>query len=518
MTVIEQTSCISADRTHKRLWLIWWLACLAVSAVHISTLSFDSRINQDEVQIVDFGRATLQSDEPWAMSWNIQEQMPVQITSYLGPVIQELAFRLTAPGDRGIMLSSLLGALLAATFVLCWLVARKVPAGVSLALALAFLVDPAFSITNRDGRVDGWAMAAVLAACWLLRLAETASLKDVKRNWLVFFAGIASAVSVFIWPTTLMLAPLVLLEFVLLLRSRVRCVNLGWLQVSLPLIACFALGGAIAAGILLIPIFINWEMYLEGLKTSAAIQSRASVIQSPIVHLIAVHSPIVALVALSALLIKREFGLLLALAVAVALAWQTMIYPARLVYFLPYLLAMIGGAAQILWHKQPVGIGKAVLTRLLAMMLVWNASIVLVIRPFVSFQQRSASDSGELITELDRVIGEGQHRVLVGEWAPYFAGRALGWKIFREGSPVDIVSYEEFLLTMDYIIVAKKPLYPTLSDRLQSEKFEFLEQIDFKFQEGKLMDWGVAKLPIPEKGYKSILVYRPVAHSEVHRK
>jgi len=488
---------------------LWWLLSLAICAIQFWTFSFDARINQDEVQIVDFGRATLQPDVPWALSWNIQQQIPVLLTSYLGPVLQELAFRLSAPSDTGVMLSSLFGALFAATFLLGWLKARRVPALISLCLALAFLLDPAFSATYRNGRVDGWAIAFVLAACWLLRQAEVNPLSESNGKLLLFLAGLASAMSVFIWPSALLMFPLLTLELFLTMKSAGGADWRKWISIRTPSAAHFALGGMLAAAVLLLPVFANWGLYLEGIQTIGRIQQRAAVIQPSILGLILVHDPIIVIVAVLSLAIRREPGVLVAFAVAVIIAWQTMIYPARLVYFLPYLLVIIGGAAEFAWRGGSFALSKPLLIRLLILLLMWNSVMVVGIRPFISYHQQPARKPAELISKLERVVGKGQHRVLVGEWAPYFAGRALGWQIFREGSPIDANRYEQFLLTLDFILVAETPLYPLLANLLRSENFELVQKIEFEKHSATRLNLPGFELHIPESGYQTILVYRP---------
>lgn len=492
----------------NKTWRVWWLLSLIVCGVHLAILNIDSRINQDEVQIVDLGRATLQPDIPWAVSWDIQQQFPVLPFSYLGPVIQEIAFQASFPSDAGVRVSSLLGALLAATCALGWLLARGTPANVALILALAFLVDPVFSITYRDGRVDGWALACCLVTCWLIRLAIRPDLAKKLQTRIVFFAGVTAATSVFIWPSSLMLAPLMTLEFLLLLHSQTQRelrnpVAIEWLTIR-----SVVYGGALATTMWAIPIVLDWEMYLSGLKTTFAIQTWAAIFQPSLIDLIAVHDPIIVLVAIISLMLKRDWGLILAFGMSAILASQTMLYPARLLYFLPYLLAIIGGAASVSWQVKKAGLGKSVLTRALVLLLVWNTTLVLIIRPIILWYQQPVSGPKEIINALEHTVGAGDYRVLLAEPESYFAGRALGWQMLNAMNPVSVEVYEQFLMTMDFVIVAESPLYQTLLDRLQRSDFELIDRVTFEKSQARTIDFEFLKVAIPQKGYKTILIYR----------
>lgn len=493
------------------VWRLWWLLSLIACGVHLAMLSTDSRINQDEVQIVDLGRSVLQPDKAWAVSWDIQLQAPVLPVSYLGPVIQEIAFRASFPNDVGIRISSLLGGLLAATCALGWLLARGTPAAAALVLALAFLLDPAFSITYRDGRVDGWAMACCLATCWLLRYAMCSDSVSKVQMHTIYFAGATAATSLFIWPSSLMLTPLIALEFLLLLHSRthwnlINLHTLGW-----PVIKLMVYGGISAAAVWSIPIILNWEIYLAGLRTTFALQTWASIFQSSLFDLIAAHDPIIVLVAIISLVFKRDWGLLLAFGAAAAMASQTMLYPARLIYFLPYLLAIIGGAAAVSWQASNLRLGKAVLTRALVLLLAWNSVLVLIIRPVILWHQHPVADPDEIISALEQTVGTGDYRVLLAEWQPYFAGRALGWQMLNGVNPVSVEVYEQFLMTMDFVIVAENPLYQSLSDWMrEDDNFKLIDRLAFAESKTRVLDFKIFTLTVPSRGYKTILVYRKV--------
>ena len=151
----------------------WFVLCMIVCCIHLMTLELDPLTYQDEVQIVDYGRVILNPSTDWALTWYVQGDHPVIPFSYLGKLIQEAAFNLTATSGLGPRYLAMFGGVLAATCALGWLIVRNTPPIFALVLGFAFLIDPIFSDIYRGGRIDGWAIAASLGACWLLRLAAS---------------------------------------------------------------------------------------------------------------------------------------------------------------------------------------------------------------------------------------------------------------------------------------------------------------------------------------------------------
>jgi hypothetical protein len=109
---------------------------------------------------------------------------------------------------------------------------------------------------------------------------------------------------------------------------------------------------------------------------------------------------------------------------------------------------------------------------LLALLLAWNATMVLVLRPLSAWSQRAADPQAVLLENLRAAIGPGAHRVLLEDWSSYYAARQLGWRSYRAGSPVTAERYAEFIATMEYVVVLQRPLYDTTRRLTRAAGFE----------------------------------------------
>jgi hypothetical protein len=445
----------------RRAWLAWWLLCAAIVALHALTGSLYRLAEQDEIQIVDLGRSVLDPGTDWALNWNVPAGTTLLPFSWLGAMLQELAYQAGAPGSWGPRLAALGWALLAASVAFGWLRARGTPLWPAFVLAVAFLLDPMNAETWGAARIDGAAFAACLSCCWLLRHAADRLPGDNRINWMLFSAGDLLAVAPFLWPTAVLLFPLALLEFHHFVRTAARQRAGGYLRAGFSAGWPFLAGGAGAALLLLAPVLWQAPAYRASITAMAAVQAHAAVIQIPIHQLFLANSPIIALAAGVSLLWRREPGLLLALGAAVLLAYQTMVYPARVIYLLPYGLAMVAGACQVLATGRAGWLSRRAMNYLLALLLAWNGTVVLVLRPRSDWPRRAADPQAVLLENLRAAIGPGAHRVLLEDWSSYYAARQLGWRSYRAGSPVSAQRYAEFIATMDYVVVLQRPLYDT---------------------------------------------------------
>jgi hypothetical protein len=506
---VEASALRNQVKLTTRIWQIWLVICLAACLVQSITLTHDPRIQQDEVQIVDMGRSVLDPSTDWGITWNVKYEIPISPVYYLGPALQELAFRATRPSNFGPRFLSVIAAALAATCLLGWLMVRKTPEVAALVLASAFLLDPEFSVTYRDARVDAWAFASCFAACWFLRsLGRPDSTPNLNYKRL-FLAGVFVATSGFFWPSALMLMPLVFLEFLKALYPWLNQADSAMLQGWAKPTFVFGAGGLVTVFLLLVPVLLNWDVYRIAFESIVSVQVDASIIQTSLLDLLFANNPMIAVAALVALAIRRDYGLLIALALAVVLMYQTMIYQARMIYLTPYLLVMIAGAATFAWQGSSTGITKKILSRILAALLLWNASLVMVIRPITSLMKAQDPPVEQSFDVLRDSIGAGPHRVLVEEWSVYFAGRELGWKMFRAGAAFTRSDYIEFLETMDYIILLEKPLNGLTLQLIRERGYELHYTIQFPQPEPIEMNWGVTRYYVVPGSYRTMFIYKP---------
>ena len=494
------------DLADRKLWIVLIAATVVVFAIQLLTLRLDPPIFQDEAQIIDYGRTALDPSSNWAVTWNVQQSVPVVTISYLGAAVQELAYRASQGSLLGPRISATLGAVLASFCCFGWLRARRTSGGVALVLAVLLLIDPIFSDIYREGRVDAFAIACALGACWLLRLAEQRELQSRPNRIQLFGAGLLTAASPFLWTTAPALFPLIALEAYYLVRAHWR--NTPIIGSAISSFAPGVLGLVIAALMLAAPVLVDFELYWEGLQSSAAVQVRASVIQNSVLDLFLVHDVGLAVLVLASVFLCREFGLFIALAAAFAIISQTMVYLPRVLYLIPYLLAIIAAAHSHLsnpgHHPILLRYWRLLLTLNVVLCFVW----VLILRPIAAYEMWPANDPAQFTAALERSVGQGNHRVLLGSWEAYYAGRSLGWEMYRAGSPVPRGEYLAFARTMDFAVLPKLPYYGEISaDQLVGAGFVLVDEIDFVQAEPIRLPPFLFGFRFPGVGYTTIQVF-----------
>ncbi len=492
-----------------RHWALWTICCLIIAFVHSFTLTIDRRVNQDEVQIIDLGRTVITPTTEWSLAWNVSLDAPVLPISYIGPAIQELAYRTTSPSIAGSRLMAIFSAILAATMLLGWLSKSTANPGLSILLAVVFLLDPLFADTYRQARIDGFAMAAVFFACWQLAVAKSRISAGRSCRTPVVIAGISFTASGFFWFSAPILGPLVVLELYRLLRvGLVKQVEVQEKLVS-QIILWFMASCFMTLLILLLPISQHLDLYWQGIISNAAIQNRAAGTQTPIVQLFAVYSPVLFLSGLISVFFCRDWGLYLALLVAICMIQLTMIYPARVIYLLPYLVAIIGCAYSSAAGSQRKVKFRKYLGGMIAASLAFGALTVLLFRPMAALEQRPAREIAQVKELLEETIGRGPKKVLIEEWSAYYPARELGWKYYLVGSPLSRIAYSDFLTEMDYVIVRATPIVHFTTDQLAKELgFEELGVVEFRKSNPLNFSVGLTRFQFPAAGFPDIRIYR----------
>ncbi|MFZ2097168.1 MAG: hypothetical protein WAV05_11080, partial [Anaerolineales bacterium] len=188
-------------------WIKWSLAITVIALIHSFTLTISPTVWPDEVDIIDYGRVALQPNTEWSINWQ-EEDRPRLMLSYLGPILQEWAFQFSGESLVGPRAISLIGALAAATIAVGWLRSRGTSAFKAGLLGLIFLLDPLFTQSYRGARVDGWAMALGLGACWVLSRTSWRIQNGRTYHGMVLLAGALDLLAFFVWPSAVMLFPL----------------------------------------------------------------------------------------------------------------------------------------------------------------------------------------------------------------------------------------------------------------------------------------------------------------------
>lgn len=491
---------------------VWFLiASLVVLAIFISQLHLWPQLSQDEVQIVDLGRVMLEPDTDWALSWLVHDSIPFFGSSYLGNVLQEVSYRLFAPEDIGPRLSSVIGALVSSGVTLGWLRSRGIQKNVALVLALAMLLEPIFNESYRQGRVDSWAFSICIGACWLLSSVSEQAGKGAYARSRIFFAGILAGVAPFFWPTTLALFPLIAYEFMTTYRSGWKSHQTVKSSGLYRFLWLFLGGGLLAAIVLSIPLVLEFESQWIGILSSFQIQRVASVIQQPIISIFVLHDPLFLPVMLLSLVLCGRPGLVIALAASVLLMYQTMLYPMRVIYVLPYAMAIIGAGFAVSAEKTILRLLKIFLGVALAAWVSSSAWTSLVARPVIAYIQAEARSPSQLEDNLRATIGDGPLKVLTTEWEVYYAARRLGWKIY---SPIGRLKkgsddFSQFLNDLDFAVIRDKFAFSKSVniDDLNRNGYCLISKISFVQPEATRVEWGGVSIDGPEKIYDDLLVF-----------
>lgn len=501
----------------RRWWALWLLSIATFLLVTLPNLALWPTLFQDEIQIIDLGRVFLDPQTDWSMGWLVNDSMPSRPLAFIGAVLQEGAYRLFAPSYVGARISGVAGAVLACWVVFGWLHSRGTPPLPALLLCFAFLLDPIFNESYRQGRVDSWAFFVCIAACWVLRVAAGRRSSGQDESAPIILAGLLTGASVFVWPSSVALFPMILVELAHTLgladRGHGRFRKGNWLTAM----GFFALGGIIAVGVCLVPFFVHLEASLTSLEQGARVQQAAAVIQRSIIGMYVIYNPWLLPALLLAVLLRREWALLAALAAALAMMLQTMVYPMRILYLLPYIVAIVAGATTTVMALEQAPRRKLLMLAALAFMLGGNLWVSAVERPLIASRQAAARAPDQFDEPLAAAIGAGPYRVVTTEWEVYFAARAMGWKLYYPFGATRKTGedYLAFLRSMDYAItrdsfVFSKPVKPE-----ELEQAGFVRQAPLAIgPAGKPADASGRirkRPPAAERLYEDLVIYRNTA-------
>jgi hypothetical protein len=439
------------NQLRHNFWFLWFLILTVVFLIHCLTLAVSPPIWQDEVQIIEYGRTFLNPHTDWSINWDVANNRPYLTLSYLGCLVQELVFKATHFSIFGPRIFSLIGASLAATTATGWLLSRKVPVRVAGLLGLNFLLDPFFVRSYLHNRIDCWAIALCLAACWLLKLSLQRFHNDKFCLISVSLAGSLSAIAFFVWPSATIIYPLILLELWSLLYAIIK--EEGNLKKCLYLLLGFILTGIMTSMFLLIPVKYQLGILVNNLLESANNRVESFSIDS-IINLVKnfLRNPILAILALLGLTYSRDKWLALTTLFALSLVSVTISYTARILYLLPYLIALVSEIYCEQKSKNIKVLNPQVKSGFLILLLSWSIAFSLIVRPVVIGHNMEGINSNILLNEGFSSIGKGEYKVWDSTWRFYQVGRLLGWKLYQPFFEINEEELREFINQMDYII------------------------------------------------------------------
>jgi hypothetical protein len=430
----------TGDSVSWRFWGIWIFALALIFTVFFAVIDVAPFLHLDEFMTIDLGRVILQPKSDWSIAWMMDRDQPAFVFFYLGPVFQELVYQMG--GQYGPRISGIIGAFVAATAMIGWLLARGTSRNAVLVFGLIFLLDPIFVQAYTIGRVDGWAMAACLVSCWLLRdlIYRSKDRETNKRQ--IILAGMTAAIAFFIWPSVSFLFPLLFLELIYLVKSTITDNKNSWKANLFPFVL-FGIGSIIATTLLIIPIAAQvYELFnnvVEGLLINTrfgapgelGMNSRLNLDSLILLFNFLKFSPILLLFAFIGCIKNKETLLFCACMFAIIVMLCTVVYSHRIQYLLPYFII---GAAGLYKFKggQDLKTGTSFMkTGGLMLLLVWSVGLSLIARTLLALDYNEERQRRLIYQAANKMIGPGNYSVYSHTCEFYYAGRSLGWRMYK---------------------------------------------------------------------------------------
>jgi hypothetical protein len=436
----RKAALLTVSSTLAHLSWKWWVFAIVVSfVIQFLSLNVILLFYKDQAQIVDYGRLAFNPNSNWSVNWRVAEGKPLLLWSYLGPLIAEVSYQLSGLSSIGPRFTALIGGITASTVAFGWLLVRKVPIYAAFGLSLAFMLDPLFLLSQHIGRMDSWVMTFCLASCWILHKASYE--EDIHLNkWRFMAAGSFAGISTLIWPSAIFLFPLILFE---LIQFKI-ITTYNWKNLSVK-VFYFSVGGVLTLVLLLIPV---WEslvvlfgdlttMVSQNVDSSKSVQNRIFALLDYRLWLklvkayVKTFTPVLPLIALLIILIRRDRGFIIVTLSAVAMIFGSLVYEHRALYLLPYFL-VISSSAFIHSGKRPLKLFYRKLANIaLVILVVWVIGVSLIVRTSLSIMDTTKTDRKTTYKRVASSIGSGDYKVFMGfTYELYFVGRSLGWKLY----------------------------------------------------------------------------------------
>ncbi|WP_295433017.1 hypothetical protein [uncultured Thiodictyon sp.] len=486
--------------TQRQAFLSLAMAFLVLTGVTATTLTISPVIWQDEVQIVDFGRTALpNADLGWGISWLVPGNRPEVAFSYLGPLVQEWAFR-NFDGMAGVRLAALAGAGLASFAMFGWLRARAVLPEVALFGALLFMLDPMISQSYRGARVDTLAMGMMFLGFLAVQLGR----KD-NDGWRIrgeqVIVGLCVGSAGLIWPSAILLLPLLIYE----LWTGASALTAGVVDKLKRVVPEIFYIGLFAAMTITIFLFFRFQDgMLDAIRNMfqstatnqnylAHVDGQARVLWHGVLGVLLSfkYDPWLPLFATLLILIDRRFGLIVGILIVLGVAVVTNPYIHRVIYVIPYLiLAVVLGISGLIAVRSDRR-HRSFATMIVVVMLMWSAAITIGGRTWVSIQEKDVRDP-MLIQKLGQLmIGKGAYRVYIDPWIFYYAGRQLEWQMYRsfyEKPEVLTPEWKIFIKNMDFLIFSDGDVSLSLHQILTESGFASIVVNPVNLSENRLND------------------------------
>ena len=407
-----------------------------VCCIHVLTVGEYPPAWFDEIEILEMGRFSIFDVKPdWSVNLlptsGATLAPPCPYFHYLSGTILEALYRLTGGFICG-RIFMLLSLPCCAFALLAYLREKGISPMVAFTVAVIFLVDPNATICAHWYRPDLWCMAMIFISLALIMRSRTSQ----RPALLLFASGALAATSLFFWITSVLLMPLVLLEFCLVHRKsegeRQTCC-------SLPRFVPLFIGGAVATTILLAPLFKHIPEIISQYLSISEVGTVATVSDSPLSAAfgricdfvkIACRSPFTWFAAaIGVFLSRRHLCYALLFAGIAAFIVATRVYHLRMVYLMPYVFLFTAASAEKLLRSRSRLVATLSKTYF-AGALVFGVALSVAAMNFAAWPE---SNTLALLTQKLKaaIPAEGAKVCLMDfEHEFYYAGRQLGWRMY----------------------------------------------------------------------------------------
>lgn len=444
----------------------WFLLALG-TVLHALTLPYSPPHWQDEVQVNEIGRASLECSD-WSMYWvrglGVQNgTVPYGIWN-VGGGCAEVGYRLM--GECGPRIVALLALVLSTLLVRLYLRRKTEDEFISDLAALLFFSAPHLVESVRSARMDVIAMLFLFAALVVVQIAG-----DPRRKGPVFFFvfGVLSACSAFSWATAVLMAPILLFEAVETCRRRdVR------FSAALRLFAVAGVGAVLATVVIQMPVIARLEAVVENMvKTvpSAAGVNVAHIGAGDILRTLIGFS---FLYLLGIFCLSPRKGILaLGGGACLLVCGVNKFYPYRVQYFVPYAIIAIALTLQSFRGRR---LGRMLSAAAMCVLLLGYCFSVCA-RFGLEVFASPYRDYGALAKSLESAIGRNAC-VYVDAYDVYYIGRGLGWRQYRVDTlelPSDIDPV--ILPRIDYVVMEEPRLLPAFEEYLSNVGFDKIAEV-----------------------------------------
>lgn len=407
-------------RFNKMMRVFFWVAVGLGLLLHFWTLPYSSNHWQDEVQICEMGRRVYEKTD-----WNLYKMPETRLDTVapgiwlVGPIAQETAYRIF--GHLGPKIAALVYLFVATILLRFYLRCKTGSDVISSVVSGLFFSAPAIVQSVRGARVDILSFANLFAAVALLQVKTTSS--SFRRFLLVGF-GAMCALCVLTWPTSVLLMPIALWEFIEYLRC--NCKNVRDAASSF---FAAGVGGILISIITLSPSLCNLSTSIDvyRLLSRSSMDPNCKIRWAAMCHEMMTSFGFYIVGMLCLFVCWRSWMVLLGgVLFFVICAASSRIYVFKTVYFVPYAICGIAMTWNLIFNKYKLR-WLAVVPCLMCVLFYVRSVLGRNVIEYLVRHYRNVENQTSILAQH---IGKGK-KVYNLAWQTYFPGRMLGWRQYQ---------------------------------------------------------------------------------------